>query len=202
MLGEPDASGYRRPLPGFSTNAPALSANDRGGGRLLECACANRGHGQVPLRTARPGGCRISASRSNRSSPSGCSISALITLRAVVAPISRFLGDAGAPRASRPWSAALLTFLVYLAMRPVAAKSLNVKAMRRRRCSACRPRSLFAAFNYYIFYVYAPLDAAPRTSRACSNALDAARDGVRHRSPRARSAGISSSPPGPPSTSR
>ena len=29
LLGEADASGYRRPLPGFSTNAPALSANRR-----------------------------------------------------------------------------------------------------------------------------------------------------------------------------
>ena len=29
LLGEEDASGYRRPLPGFSTNAPALSAKDR-----------------------------------------------------------------------------------------------------------------------------------------------------------------------------
>ena len=27
LLGEVDASGYRRPLPGFSTNAPAFSAN-------------------------------------------------------------------------------------------------------------------------------------------------------------------------------
>ena len=27
LLGEADASGYRRPLPGFSTNAPAFSAN-------------------------------------------------------------------------------------------------------------------------------------------------------------------------------
>src|SRR5690348_14037883 len=29
LLGEPDASGYRRPLPGFSTKAPRLSSNDR-----------------------------------------------------------------------------------------------------------------------------------------------------------------------------
>ena len=28
LLGGVDASGYRRPLPGFSTNAAALSAND------------------------------------------------------------------------------------------------------------------------------------------------------------------------------
>jgi len=31
LLGEADSSGYRRPLPGFSTNAAALSANDSGG---------------------------------------------------------------------------------------------------------------------------------------------------------------------------
>ena len=30
LLGELDSSGYRRPLPGFSTNAPAFSANDGG----------------------------------------------------------------------------------------------------------------------------------------------------------------------------
>ena len=52
-----------------------------------------------------------------------------------------------------------LTFLVYLAMRPVAAKSLNVKAALA--ALLCLPASmLFSAFNYYIFYVYAPLDAA------------------------------------------
>jgi hypothetical protein len=31
LLGEADAVGYRRPLPGFSMNAPELSANDAAG---------------------------------------------------------------------------------------------------------------------------------------------------------------------------
>ena len=66
---------------------------------------------------------------------------ALITLRAIVAAISRFLGDARAARRSPRWSASALTFLVYLALRPLAQASLASEGDRRRRCSACPPRS-------------------------------------------------------------
>ena len=51
-----------------------------------------------------------------------------------------------------------ITFLLYLALRPVAAKGLNVKAAVA--AVLCLPASLaYASVNYYAFYVYAPLNA-------------------------------------------
>jgi len=82
----------------------------------------------------------------------------LITLRAVVLQYPDFW-EMMARRAIAALVGCTLTFLVYLAMRPVAARSLNVKAALA--ALLCLPASmLFSAFNYYIFYVYAPLDAA------------------------------------------
>jgi len=81
----------------------------------------------------------------------------LITLRAIVLQYPDFW-EMMARRDIAALFGCLLTFLVYLAMRPVAARSLNVKAALA--AFLCLPASmLFSAFNYYIFYVYAPLDA-------------------------------------------
>ncbi|HTU11652.1 MAG TPA: sensor histidine kinase [Allosphingosinicella sp.] len=51
-----------------------------------------------------------------------------------------------------------ITFLLYVALRPVAAMGLNVKAAVA--AVLCLPASLaYASVNYYAFYVYAPLHA-------------------------------------------
>ncbi|HYI47516.1 MAG TPA: histidine kinase [Allosphingosinicella sp.] len=83
---------------------------------------------------------------------------ALITLRAVIAEFPDFWGMF-ARRAAAAAVGSALTFLVYLAMRPVARRGLNVKAAVAALLSI--PGSiLFSAFNIWIFYVYAPLETA------------------------------------------
>jgi signal transduction histidine kinase len=157
LLGEADASGYRRPLPGFSTNAPALSANDRArqgfwsGLALTGAMDRNLPPGEV--RRLPDLGIALKSITAFWLLYIG-----LITLRAVVLQYPDFW-EMMARRAIASLVGGALTFLVYLAMRPVAAKSLNVKASLA--ALLCLPASmLFSAFNYYIFYVYAPLDAA------------------------------------------
>nr|WP_243444791.1 histidine kinase [Sphingosinicella humi] len=83
---------------------------------------------------------------------------ALITLRALVLDFPDFWAML-ARRGAVVLVGAALTFLVYLALRPLAAASLNRKAVIAGLL--CLPASVaFSAFNYYIFYIYAPLDAA------------------------------------------
>ncbi|HYN45453.1 MAG TPA: histidine kinase [Allosphingosinicella sp.] len=82
---------------------------------------------------------------------------ALITLRAVALQYPNFW-EMMARRSIAALVGCGLTFLVYLALRPVASKGLGVKVAVA--AILCLPASmLFASFNYYIFYVYAPLDA-------------------------------------------
>ena len=83
---------------------------------------------------------------------------ALITLRAVVLAFPDFW-EMLARRGAVVLVGAVLTFLVYLALRPLAAATLNKKAVVAGLL--CLPASIaFSAFNYYIFYIFAPLDAA------------------------------------------
>jgi signal transduction histidine kinase len=83
---------------------------------------------------------------------------ALITARAVVVQYPNFMEMLGR-RAIAALVGCTITFLIYLAMRSVARRSLAVKATLAG--ILCLPASmLFAAFNYFIFYVYAPLDSA------------------------------------------
>ena len=83
---------------------------------------------------------------------------ALITLRAVVLQYHDFW-EMLWRRSLAALVGCLITFLVYLAMRPVARRSLKAKAYLAG--ILCIPASmLFSAFNYFMFYVYAPLDAA------------------------------------------
>jgi len=157
LLGEADSSGYRRPLPGFSTNAGGLSANDPPPQGISQGAALT---GAMD-RTLPP-------AEGRRLPDLGIALKSiiafwllyigLITLRAVVLQYPDFW-EMMARRALAALVGCALTFLVYLAMRPVAARSLNVKAILA--ALLCLPASmLFSAFNYYIFYVYAPLDAA------------------------------------------
>ena len=157
LLGEPDASGYRRPLPGFSTNAPRLSAN---GG-------AAQGFWQGPALTGgmdRP----LSEGETRRLPDLGIALKSivafwllyvgLITARAVVVQYPDFW-EMMVRRAIAASVGCAISFLIYLALRLVAARGLGAKALVAG--ILCLPAAmLFAAFNYFIFYVYAPLDAA------------------------------------------
>jgi two-component system LytT family sensor kinase len=156
LLGEADASGYRRPLPGFSTNAPRLSSNDR----PAESFSGDRALGGA-MDTALPDG------ETRRLPDLGIAIKsivgfwmlyfALTTVRSVVIQYPDFW-QMMARRGCVALAGILITFLLYLALRPIAAKSLNVKAAVA--AVLCLPASIaYAAVNYYAFYIYAPLNA-------------------------------------------
>jgi signal transduction histidine kinase len=157
LLGEPDESGYRRALPGFSTNAPRHSSNDRSAESFYRPAALG---GRMDK--ALPDG------EHRRLPDLGIAIKsivafwllyiALITLRAVVLNYHDFW-EMLWRRSLAAFVGSLITFLVYLAMIPVWRRSLRAKAVVA--ATLCLPASiLFSAFNYFMFYVYAPLDAA------------------------------------------
>jgi two-component system LytT family sensor kinase len=156
MLGEPDPSGYRRPLTSFSTNIRRPSANDGDG----------RGFWREPALMGAMDR-SLSDGEARRLPDLGIALKSilafwllyilLITLRAIVLQYPDFWAMF-ARRGAAALVGSALTFLVYLAMRTVSARSLNMKA--GVAALLCLPASiLFAAFNYFIFYVYAPLDA-------------------------------------------
>ncbi|TMJ17297.1 MAG: sensor histidine kinase [Alphaproteobacteria bacterium] len=161
LLGEPDSSGYRRPLPHFSTNAPGASANDSADERFWGAAALT---GDMDR--------SLTNGETRRLPDLGIALKSiaafwllyvgLITARAIVLQYPDFW-EMMARRTIAALVGVVLTFLVYLAMRPVAHRSLNAKAILA--AILCLPASmLFSAFNYYIFYVYAPLDAAKSDS--------------------------------------
>jgi two-component system LytT family sensor kinase len=155
-LGEADAHGYRRPLPGFSTNEPVASANDR----------APQGFSSQPA--LRNGMDRTPTEGDARRLPDlGLAIKSiiafwllyigLITLRAVALQYENFW-DMMARRTAATIVGAGITFLVYLALRPARKASLTIYGALA--ALLCLPASiLFSSFNYYVFYIYAPLDA-------------------------------------------
>ena len=157
VLAAADASGYRRPLPLFSTNDHPLSASDPG----------REGFSTAPGVTG--GMDRMLTEADTRRLPDlGIALKSilafwllymgLITLRAVVLAYPDFW-EMLARRAVATLVGASITFLVYLALRSLRGSSLNLKAAVA--ALLCLPASLlFAAFNYFMFYVYAPLDAA------------------------------------------
>ena len=156
VLGEADALGYRRPLPGFSTNDRHASANDP----------SRQGFSETPGVTG--GMDRVIPEGDTRRLPDlGIALKSiiafwllymlLITLRAIVVQYPDFWAML-ARRSAVVAVGVVLTFLVYLGMRPVAKRGLNAKAAAA--ALLCLPASiLFSAANYYVFYVYAPLDA-------------------------------------------
>jgi hypothetical protein len=156
LLGEADASGYRRPLPGFSTNVPRPSLNDSAAQSFYRPPALGGA-----MDKALPDG------ELRRLPDLGIALKSiiafwllyvgLITLRAIVYQYPNFW-DLLARRGVAALAGCLITFLVYLALRPVAKKSLNVKAAWA--AVLCLPASiLFSAANYTLFYVYAPMDA-------------------------------------------
>ena len=157
LLGERDEAGYRRPLSAFSTNATGASAN----GRRMEGFRDGRALTGGMDRT-------LSAGETRRLPDLGIALKsvfafwllymALITLRAILVQFPEFW-EMMLRRGLAALVGSAITMLVYLAMRPVATRSLTAKTTLA--AILCLPASLlFSAFNIYIFYVYAPLESA------------------------------------------
>ena len=157
VLGAADALGYRRPLREFSTNERGLSANDA---PLQSFSGAPDVTGGMDK--------NLPEGEPRRLPDLGIALKSivafwllymtLITLRAIVLDYPDFW-EMLARRGLATLVGATLTFLVYLALRPARRWTLNAKS--GFAALLCLPASLlFSAFNYYIFYVYAPLGAA------------------------------------------
>jgi hypothetical protein len=157
LVAEADSLGYRRPLPAFSTNAAGVSANDPRAQDFSSGPALTGG-----MDRSLPDGER------RRLPDLGLALKsilgfwllyvALITARAIIVQFPNFW-EMMARRLVAALVGCVLTFLIYLAMRLVASKGLNFKIPLAG--ILCLPASiLFSAFNYFIFYVYAPLDAA------------------------------------------
>jgi two-component system LytT family sensor kinase len=156
MLGEPDSLGYRRPLPAFSTNAARRSAND-------------------PARQGFSGPAGLTGGMDRRLQEDerrwlpdlGIALASilgfwllymgLITVRSVIVPYGDFWPML-ARRSFVVMAGIFIAFLLYLALRPVANRGLGAKA--GLAAILCLPASIaFSSVNYYVFYIYAPLDA-------------------------------------------
>ena len=155
-LGSADAFGYRRPIGAFSTNLPRLSASafDAQG---FSDAGGLTGTMDKPL-----------ADDDTRRLPDlGMALKSiigfwllymfLVTLRAFVLSYPEFWGLL-IRRCGAVAMGLVITFLVYLAMRAVRNSSLTKKVVLAG--ILCLPAALlFSSFNYYIFFVLAPLES-------------------------------------------
>ena len=154
-LGAADGYGYRRALPDFSTNGRTPSANDGAQQPFFAWDGLSGGMDKnLPSLLRR----RLPDLGVAAKSILGlwALYVGLITLRAVVMSYPQFWEMLGR-RAIAAVVGAAITFLVYLALRPFVQASLAKKATVAG--ILCLPASLlFASFNYFIFYVYAPLD--------------------------------------------
>ena len=156
-LGRADSLGYRRPLAGFSTNTIDSSANRR---RDEGFSTSGGLTGHMDRTLDRTEGRRLP--------DLGMALKSilafwliyigLITLRSIILEYPDFWGML-AKRAVVTLVGAFLTFLVYLALVAVRHRSLTVTATTA--AILCLPASLlFSAFNYFVFYIFAPLDIA------------------------------------------
>ena len=137
MLGEADSRGYRRPLPGFSTNAAASSANEPRRARLFQTAGLTGGMDRtLPEGDAR----RLPDLGIALKSILGFWLlyMALITLRAIIVQYPDFWAMLARARRRRLWSGRRSPSSSIWRCRPVARRGLDVKAARRRR-SLCLP---------------------------------------------------------------
>jgi signal transduction histidine kinase len=156
VVGEADAHGYRRPLASFSTNAAESSANHPGSEDSSVHAALTNGMDRIPAEgdTRRFADLRIALK----------SIGAfwllyfsLITLRAVALQYPEFW-EMMVRRLAVVAMGVVITFLVYLALRP--ARKLSLNAYAGIAALLCLPASLlFSAVNYSVFYIIAPLDS-------------------------------------------
>jgi signal transduction histidine kinase len=155
-LGAADALGYRRVLPSFSTNERELSANapDRQGFSRasgltgdMDTSFPARARGQSDAAIALKSICAF-----------WVVYLLLITSRAFILQFPDFWAMF-ARRVVLIIVGGAITFLVYLALKPLRKSSLNVISLVA--ALLCLPASiLFAACNYADFYLYAPLGAA------------------------------------------
>ena len=154
QLSGEDAFGYRRPLPGFSTNVAHASANGGAGEGFSSGAALTRGMDRTLTDGDRR---RLPDLDLAIKSILGIWLlyMVLITLRSAVMPYPGFL-DLMARRAVVATVGAAVTFLVYLALRPLA----NAQLPRKATVAAilCLPASTaYAAFNYFLFYIMRPM---------------------------------------------
>lgn len=152
-----DSRGHRLSGLEFSTNDSAASANDPGGkGLFLNPALT----GVMDFRPR--------SGLARRLPDIGVALKSilgfwllymvLVTLRSVILQYPDLWG-ALARRSVVATVGVGVTFLVYLALRPLAQASLARKATVAG--ILCLPASIaYAAFNYFVFYIYAPLDVA------------------------------------------
>ncbi len=158
MLGDADALGYRRPLPGFSTKAGDNSANRPD----------DEGFPRPAALTGDMDGYAPDSGGDRRFADIGIALKSilafwllyisLITARALALAFPQFW-EMMARRFATTAVGAILTFLIYLALRGMRRSGLGRITVVAGLL--CLPASAaFAAFNHYIFYVYAPLDAA------------------------------------------
>ncbi|MDP8913958.1 MAG: histidine kinase [Pseudomonadota bacterium] len=158
----PDRAADRLLGPGFSTNLRLHSTNDRPGDGFFE---------ESELSDSMDSATRSWLAR--RLPDVGLALKSilafwlfymvLVTLRSLVLQLPDFWGLLER-RVFGTLFGAFVTFLVYLGLRPLAAASLNRKAIIA--ALMCLPASAaFATMNYAIFYVLAPLDGAKNDLR-------------------------------------
>ncbi|MGE0179335.1 MAG: histidine kinase, partial [Sphingomonas sp.] len=155
-LGATDAQGYRRPIGGFSTNLPPLSASGPDARGFSDPAALTGG---MDKPVSDSGGRRLPDLGMAARSIIGFWLlyMALVTVRAIVLEYPDFWGML-ARRCAAVTMGIVITFFVYLAMRAVRNASLTKKAVIAG--ILCLPAALlFSSFNYYVFYVFAPLDS-------------------------------------------
>lgn len=155
-LGSADAFGYRRPIGGFSTNLPRLSASALDAQGFSDPGALTGGMDKpVPDRDAR----RLPDLGMAVKSIIGFWLlyMALVTLRAVVLQYPEFT-QMLLRRCAATAVGAVITFFVYLVLRAARNASLARKATLAG--VLCLPAALlFSSANYAIFYVIAPLDS-------------------------------------------
>jgi two-component system LytT family sensor kinase len=155
-LGAPDAQGYRRPIGSFSTNLPPVSASALDAQGFSDPAALTGGMDKP-----------VSDSGGRRLPDLGMAVKsiigfwllymALVTLRSFVLSYPDFWGLL-IRRCGAASMGMVITFLVYLVMRAARNSSLAKKAVLAG--VLCLPAALlFSSFNYYIFYVLAPLES-------------------------------------------
>ena len=157
MLGDADSLGYRRPLPGFSTNDRPLSANDAPAQGFSNGADVTGG-----MDRTLPEGETHTSSDLSIALKSIVGIwllyMVLVTLRSAVLPYpsDEFL-DLLMRRAVVTVVGAAVTYLLYLALKP-----LRDAPLRKRGTVAailCLPAAaMYATFNYFVFYILRPME--------------------------------------------
>lgn len=157
LLGEPDASGYRRPLPGFSTNVRGHSANDPPGQGIRQGSALTGGMDK-----------NLNDGETRPGSDFGLALKSivgiwllyfvLVTIRSAVLPYpSAMFYDMIGRRAVVSLVGTVVTFFLYLALRPLKEAPLVKKGTIA--ALLCFPAAAaYASFNYFVFFIMRPID--------------------------------------------